>query len=135
MTEQHHLLPRLWQTLWNPQGKVRRRLVMLWWCGWVLWAAGCFAAFTGKHTEGSIINLIAILLFLPLSIHQFVEICKQNKQFRRDMNDLHIKFIALDTLLEAELHRHELRAKQQQNLSLTKWDLSPTTERKPDGSE
>jgi hypothetical protein len=113
MTEQHHPSPSPWQRYWNPQGKVKRKLTMLWWCGWVLWMTNFTFTLTGKHTEANIINLITILFFLPLLVQQFIELHKWNKQFRRDMNDLHIKFIVLDTLLEAELHRHELRAKQQ----------------------
>jgi hypothetical protein len=54
MTEQPK---NFWQLIWNPQGKVKRKLTMLWWCGWVLWTAGWFATFTGKHTEDTIINL------------------------------------------------------------------------------
>jgi hypothetical protein len=54
---------------------------------------------------------------------------RDHKQFRSYMNDMHIKQIVLETMLEGEEHRYELAKKknnelrQQLGVPLKDWDL------------
>jgi hypothetical protein len=137
MTEQTEPLARnFFLHIWNAQGP-RKYLAMSYSCGWILYTIGLVLLFFTKsyRTEGIVLNYTAMGLFLPMLIYGIIENHRGHKKFKRDMFELHIKSIVLETLFEIEEKRHKLH-QELKNPSLKDWDLSPITiERKSNGSE